>query len=204
MIKTLSLGLAATLFMVAAPSAQTPPVKPAVPPAARPAPPPAARAPAPPPIPLGPPRAFAGYTQPEIGAAACRVVSQAKTICTIPAMTAGRYRITATGTATATAAAVTKGEGAAQALQLDVGQRICGRADRRPTKDNVWSTGAQTLIAVCEVTILTDRPIDIAAVTGEANATPDPKGPTLKVERLPWDGILASGFTAGAPAPAPK
>jgi hypothetical protein len=198
-IKSLFLGLTATMVMVAAPSAQTPPAKPMVPPAAK--------VPALPPLPLGPPRAFAGYTQPEIGAAACRVVSQTRTVCTIPAMTAGRYRITAVGSATATAAALApaaKGEGAAQALQVDIGQRVCGRADRRATKESVWTTGAQSLMAVCEVTILTDRALDIAAVTGVANAAPDPKGPTLKVERLPWDGVLASGFTAGAPPPATK
>lgn len=197
MIKSLALGLTASMLMVAAPSAQTPAAKPAAPPALKAAAAPPARPPAPQ-LPLGPPRAFPGYTQPEIGAAACRVASQAKTVCTIPAMTAGRYRITASGTATATAAAA-KGEGAAQALQVDIGQRVCGRVDRRATKDNVWSTGAQTLMAVCEVTILTDRPLEIAATTGEANAAPDPKGPTLKVERLPWDGILASGFVAGDP-----
>lgn len=193
MIKSLTLGLAATMLMVAAPSAQTPP-RPATPPAA-----PAARPPAPPPAPLGPPRAFVGYTQPEVGAAACRVVSRTQTICTIPAMTAGRYVATATVTSTATAAAATAPGGAGQALVLQLGEKGCGRADQRSTKESPWTSGARTLAAVCEFTVVTDRPIQVIAVSGEANATSDPKGPTLKVERLPWDGVLSSGFTAGTP-----
>ena len=189
MIKSLFLGLTATMVMVGAPSAQTPPAKPVVPPAAK--------APAPPPIPLGPPRAFAGYTQPEIGAAACRVVSQTKTVCVIPAMTAGRYQVVATSTATATTPPA--GQTSVQALEVNLGQRNCGRAERRGSTENPWPSGAQSVAAVCEFTIVTDRPIEIAAVNGTANATPNPKGPTIRVERLPWDGILASGFVAGTP-----
>ena len=190
MIKSLALGAVGSMLMVAAPSAQTAPTK-----AQQPVKP-AATAPQAPAAPVGPPRAFPGYTQPEIGAAACRVVSQTKAICTLPALTAGRYVVTATSTATATAAPA--GQVSVQALQIDLGQRTCGRAERRASKDNPWTSGAQTVVAVCEFTVLTDRPIVIAATNGTANATPDPKGPTIKVERLPWDGILSSGFNAGA------
>lgn len=174
MIKTSLLGLALSLMAAAAPSAQTPQ---AAAPAARPA------APAPP---LGPPRAFPGYTQPDITPAACRVISQTQTMCTIPGMTAGRYIAHASGASTA------QGEGAGQALVIQVGSRVCGRADRRPTAQNPWTSGPKTLLVDCEFVVLTDRPLQVIVTYGDAKATKDPRGPTLKIERAPWDGVLSA------------
>ncbi len=150
----------------------------------------AAPTPAPPAAPLGPPRAFPGYTQPEVGAAACRVVSQTQVMCTIPAMVAGRYVARASGTSTA------QGEGAAQALVITIGGRACGRVDRRPTKENPWTTGPKTLVGDCEFVVVTDRPLQVIATYGDAKATKDAKGPTLKIDRLPWDGVMSASMTA--------
>ncbi|MDB5472422.1 MAG: hypothetical protein JWR84_3982 [Caulobacter sp.] len=186
MIKSLALGLTASMLMVAAPSAQTPPVK--TPPSK--APSAAAPTPAPPAAPMGPPRAFPGYTQPEVGAAACRVVSQTQVMCTIPSMVAGRYMARASGTSTA------QGEGAAQALVITVGGRACGRVDRRPTKENPWTTGPKTLVGDCEFVVVTDRPLQVIATYGDAKATKDARGPTLKIDRLPWDGVMSANMTA--------
>lgn len=168
--------------------AQAAPAKPATPPAK--APSAAAPTPAPAPVPLGPPRAFPGYTQPEIGAAACRVISQTQVMCTIPAMVAGRYVARASGTSTA------QGEGAAQALVITVGGRACGRVDRRPTKENPWTTGPKTLVGDCEFVAVTDRPLQVVATYGDAKATKDAKGPTLKIDRLPWDGVMSANMSA--------
>lgn len=201
MIKTSALGLA--LLLTSALVAQAAPVvdkakSPAATDALRlaqatpPAKAPSAAAPtaAPPAAPLGPPRAFPGYTQPEVGAAACRVISQTQVMCTIPAMVAGRYLARATGTSTA------QGEGAAQALVITVGGRACGRVDRRPTKEKPWTTGPKTLIGDCEFVIVTDRPLQVIATYGDAKAVKDAKGPTLKIERLPWDGVMSATMTA--------
>ncbi|MBI1408274.1 MAG: hypothetical protein GC145_19355 [Caulobacter sp.] len=171
MIKTTLLGLSLALMAAGAPSAQTPPARA---PAAAPAPP------------LGPPRAFPGYTQPDITPGACRVISQTQTMCTIPGMTAGRYVAHATGTSTA------QGEGAGQALVIQVGSRVCGRADRRPTAQAPWTSGAKTLMVDCEFVVLTDRPLQVIVTYGDAKATRDPRGPTLKIERAPWDGVLST------------
>lgn len=145
---------------------------------------------APPAAPLGPPRAFPGYTQPEVGASACRVISQTQVMCTIPAMVAGRYTARATGTSTA------QGEGAAQALVITVGGRACGRVDRRPTKENPWTTGPKTLVGDCEFVVVTDRPLQVIATYGDAKAVKDARGPTLKIDRLPWDGVMSATMTA--------
>lgn len=182
MIKSLVLSLAATTLLIAAPTAaQTPPAK--APSAAAPTPPPAQ-------APLGPPRAFPGYTQPEVGAAACRVTSQTQVMCTIPAMVAGRYLARASGTSTA------QGEGAAQALVITVGGRACGRVDRRPTKESPWKAGPKTLVGDCEFVVVTDRPLQVIATYGDAKAAKDPKGPTLKIDRLPWDGVMSANMSA--------
>jgi hypothetical protein len=186
-IKSLALSLAGAALLVAAPpitpmaAAQTPPAK--APSAAAPTPPPAQ-------VPLGPPRAFPGYTQPEVGAAACRVISQTQTMCTIPAMAAGRYLARASGTSTA------QGEGAAQALVITVGGRACGRVDRRPTKENPWTAGPKTLVGDCEFVVVSDRPLQVIATYGDAKAAKDPKGPTLKIDRLPWDGVMSANMSA--------
>lgn len=188
MIKSFVLSLAATTLLVAAPpltpmaAAQTPPAK--APSAGAPTPPAAPAAP------LGPPRAFPGYTQPEVGAAACRVISQTQVMCTIPAMAAGRYLARASGTSTA------QGEGAAQALVITVGGRACGRVDRRPTKENPWTAGPKTLVGDCEFVVVSDRPLQVVATYGDAKATKDPKGPSLKIDRLPWDGVMSASMSA--------
>ncbi len=160
--------------------------------AAPPAKAPSAGAPTPPPpaAPLGPPRAFPGYTQPDVGTAACRVISQTQTMCTIPAMVAGRYVARASGTSTA------QGEGAAQALVITVGGRACGRVDRRPTKEAPWTTGPKTLVGDCEFVIVSDRPLQVIATYGDAKATKDARGPTLKIDRLPWDGVMSANMSA--------
>lgn len=176
-MKTLLIGAAIALAASAAAAAQTSPPKPTAPPAA---PPPAAVAA----VPL--PRAMTGYAQPEI--TNCKVVNPNTATCTIPAMTAGRYVITASGTSTATA------DGAAQAVQIAVGTRICGRADRRGNPQSPWATGAQTLKVACDVMILTDRPLTVTIAYADDKATKDPKGPTVKIEKAPWDGIMSAQF----------
>lgn len=171
-----TLILAATLSMigVGAPSAQTPPAAPA------------------PAAPLGPPRAFQGYAQPDIAASYCRTVNAGQTTCTLPAMTAGRYLVRASGTSTA------KGAGAAQKIVIQVGGRACGAAERKPGGQTPWTTGPKTIRLNCEITVLTDRPLAVSAVYGDANATKAPAGPTLTLERLPWDGVLSASV---APSP---
>lgn len=147
---------------------------------------PAQPAPPPPVVPL--PRALTGYAHPDITAANCRVETQIKAVCTIPAMTAGRYVITASGTSTATA------DGAGQAVVLLVGGRPCGRADRRGTPQSPWRSGAKTLTVACDVMILTDRPIEVVVTYADDKATRDPRGPTLKIDRAPWDGVMSAQF----------
>lgn len=149
---------------VAAPSAQTPPATPAAP--------------------LGPPRAYQGYSQPEIGAVYCRVMNSGQTTCTLPAMTAGRYLVKATGTSTA------QGAGAAQQLSIVVGNRVCGPATRKPTTTAPWTAGAKTIRLNCEILVLADRPLAVSAVYADTKATKAPAGPSLTLERLPWEGVL--------------
>lgn len=171
-MRTLILAAAIATIGATAPAAQTPAARPAAPAAI--------------PAPLGPPRAFVGYTQPDIGASACRTINANQTACTIPAMTAGRYLIEASGTSTANAA------GAVQKLGIVVGGTNCGTADRRPTPTSPWPTGAaKTIKLQCEVEILTDRPLVVAAVYADDKATKAATGPTLVVKRLPWDGVLS-------------
>ncbi len=173
-MRTLILAAAIASIGATAPAAQTPAARPAAAPAAAPA------------APLGPPRAFVGYTQPDIGASACRRVDAAQTACTIPAMTAGRYLIEASGTSTANVA------GAVQKLGIVVGSTSCGTADRRPTAASPWPAGAaKTIKLQCEVEILTDRPLTVLAVYADDKATKAATGPTLVVRRLPWDGVLS-------------
>ncbi|MDO9473744.1 MAG: hypothetical protein Q7J28_11870 [Caulobacter sp.] len=174
-MRILLLAAAIAALGATAPAAQTPAARPAAPPAVAPA------------EPLGPPRAFIGYTQPDIGAAACRAVNASQTSCSIPAMTAGRYLIEASGTSTANAA------GAVQKLGIIVGSTSCGTADRRPTPASPWPAGvAKTIKLQCEVEILTDRPLVVLAVYADDKATRSATGPTLVVRRLPWDGVLST------------
>ena len=163
------LGAALSMLGVAAPSAQTPTT--AAPPAAL----------------VGPPKGLPGYSQPEITAAYCRNVGPNHTTCTFPAMTAGRYIATATGTSTANGQA-------AQAIVIEVAGRTC-RADRKASAQ--WTTGAKTIAINCEVLVLADKPLTVNAYYADDKATKDPKGPTLVIQRAPWQGLL--GLTPIAP-----
>jgi hypothetical protein len=139
-------------------------------------------APAAAPPPLGPPRAFAGYSQPAIGAAACRMVTPAQAQCVVPAMTAGRYLLDASGTSTWTAA------GATQTLVIQIGGTRCAAVqDKAP-----WTSGARTFKVDCVVTLLTDRPLIAAVGYGDEHATKDPRGPSLTFRPLPWEGVLSA------------
>ncbi|MDQ0464724.1 hypothetical protein QO010_002508 [Caulobacter ginsengisoli] len=169
------MGAVMAMFGVAAPSAQTPTAPAAKPPVA-----PAAVAP------VGPPKGLPGYSQPEITAAYCRNISPTQTSCTLPAMTAGRYVVQATGTSTAS------GAGAAQALVIQVGDRTCGRADRKPVPPpNAWTAGAKTIALNCELVVMADRPLTVSALYADDKAVKDPKGPTLIITRAPWEGVLS-------------
>lgn len=170
-LRTLVMAAGLSMISVAAPSAQTP------------AAPAAAPAPA---APLGPPRAFQGYSQPDIGATYCRAVNPGQTTCTLPAMTAGRYLVKASGTSTAT------GPGASQKLAVLVGSRNCGVAERKPTPQTPWASGAKTIRLNCEIMVLTDRPLPVTVIYADAKATKAPSGPALSLERLPWEGVLTT------------
>lgn len=170
-MRTLIMASVLSVMGVAAPPAQSAVPLPAAPPAV-------------PAAPLGPPRAFQGYSQPEITAVYCRVVNPGQATCTLPAMTAGRYLVKASGTSTA------QGDGAAQQLTILVGNRACGPATRKPTPTAPWASGAKTIRLNCEVLILTDRPLAVTAVYADAKATKAAAGPTLTLERLPWEGVL--------------
>jgi hypothetical protein len=164
--------------LLAAGVAQAAPTKPA------PAPPlAAAAAPA---IPSVPPRVFqqAGYSEPEIGGAACKVVSAGETQCVAPAMTAGVYLVQASGTSTAQAA------DAAQQLSIVAGDQSC-TSTRGPDPKAPWAVGAKrTFASGCVFTIVTDRPLALSVVYLDAKATKDPAGPTITVTREPWAGVL--------------
>jgi hypothetical protein len=169
-MRTVILGAVLSMLGVAAPSAQTP------------------SAPAAPPAPaLGPPKGLTGYSQPDITAAYCRNMSPTQTTCTFPAMTAGRYIATATGTSTASGQA-------AQAIVIQVGSRTC-RADRRAS--DAWTSGAKTISLSCEIVVMADKPLPVSAFYADDKATKDPKGPTLVIQRAPWEGVL--GMTPFAP-----
>jgi hypothetical protein len=122
------------------------------------------------------PRAYAGYTQPEISG--CRMVSASRRECIVPAMVAGRYLIEAAGVATAT------GANATQSLGIQLGARPCISTPKAPF------TGKANLHLVCEATFLTDQPITVAANYAADNATMDPAGPLLVMRRLPWNGVV--------------
>ena len=166
-------------------------------PAPAPATPAAARAPAAAPaqVPDIPPRGFPAYGHPDVTAAMCRVINTAQSQCVLPAMTAGRYLVEAVGTSTATppatpapaqpGAAPAKPQGAAQALTIVAGDRLCGRAESQP-----WAAGAHSLRFNCEIVIMADQPFPITVYYADINAAKDPRGPVISVRRLPWDGVL--------------
>jgi hypothetical protein len=145
--------------------------------------------PAPPASPIGPPRVFAnsGSTQPDITPGLCQNLNPTATRCTIPAMTAGRYVIETTGTSSAPRA------NARQALQILIIDGATGRLCGTAQTNNPWTTGARTIRLNCAVTLVTDRTLIVQVNYGDENATKDPRGPTLTVRRLPWDGVLEQG-----------
>jgi hypothetical protein len=135
-------------------------------------------------VPLGPPRAFSEYNQPDITPGLCRNINANVSQCTIPAGTAGRYVIHAAGTSSAPRA------GAKQALQILIGDAAMARPCATATNSNAWTSGARTFRLDCAVTLLTDRSLTVFVRYADENATKDPAGPTISVQRLPWDGIL--------------
>jgi hypothetical protein len=138
---------------------------------------------APPPV---PPKVFlqAGYAEPEIGPAACRIVNAGETQCAVPAMTAGVYLVQAVGTSTAQAA------DAVQQLTVVAGDQSC-TSTRSPDPKTPWAVGAKrSLLSGCVFTIVTDAPLAITVVYLDTKATKDPKGPLVSVTREPWTGVL--------------
>ena len=140
------------------------------------------------------PHAYAGYSEPEI--ADCQTPTPQMRQCTVPAMTAGRYLIEVVADATA------NGAGATQALQIRLGGAACATTNPAPF------TGNAGLHVGCEVTFLTDKPIEVSAVYAVKNGVADPKGPRMAFHRVPWNGIVQAqpiAFRAkAAPAPAKK
>jgi hypothetical protein len=137
------------------------------------------------------PRAFDGYSQPDITPGLCRNVSPQETQCIIPQSTAGLYQITATGTSTATAA------GAIQKVVINVGGLNCMQAQTGANAG--WAAGSKkTLSASCTANVLTDQTLTVSALYFDQGATKDPKGPTLSIKRLPWPGALSVQTGAAA------
>jgi len=138
---------------------------------------------APPPV---PPKVFqqAGYAEPEIGPAACKVVNAGETHCAAPAMTAGVYLVQAVGTSTAQAV------DAVQQLTIVAGDQSC-TSTRSPDAKTPWAVGAKrSLLSGCVFTIVTDAPLAITVVYLDTKATRDPRGPQVSVTREPWTGVL--------------
>jgi len=132
------------------------------------------------------PRLFsaAGYSQPDVGAAACKAVNASEAQCAVPAMTGGRYLVKVAATSTAQA------PDAAQQLSILAGDQVC-TATRSPDARAPWAVGTKrTFYAACLFTILTDTPIAITAVYIDAKATKDSVGPQITVTRQPWSGAM--------------
>ncbi len=144
-----------------------------------------------------PPRGFPAYAHPDVTPAMCKVVDVSHAQCTIPAMTAGRYLIEAAGVSTANpapppappvkGAPPAKPPAPVQALTIVTGDKVCGQA-----RTNEPWTGVHSLKLNCELMIVADTPLVVTVVYGDANATKDPRGPSLAVHRLPWDGVVSS------------
>jgi hypothetical protein len=144
-----------------------------------------------------PPRGFPAYAHPDVTPTMCKMVNASQAQCVIPAMTAGRYLVEAAGTSTANpvtpptppakGAPPAKPQGPVQALTIVTGDKVCGQA-----RTNEPWTGVHTLKLNCELMIVADTPFVITVVYGDANATKDPRGPSLLVHRLPWDGVVSS------------
>ena len=144
----------------------------------------------PPDAPDTPMSGFNSYSHPDIGQDACKVVNPGYAECVIPAKSAGRYLVVAAGTSTAT------GDGATQTLAIGGRNWLCGNG--KATDTAKWSSGAaRTFHVACLIDVLTDAPLTVGVAYQDANATKDPKGPTLTIKRVPWNGILSSVY-AGA------
>jgi hypothetical protein len=143
---------------------------------------------APPQPPPTPPKAFAdaGYSQPDITPGYCKTINATEAACSIPAMTAGAYLVTAEGTSTATA------EGAAQRLVIVAGDQSCA-VTRTSDAKAPWPVGSpRSVKGGCYITIVSDTPVNIAVVYADEKATKDAKGPVLAVRRAPWPGVLSA------------
>jgi len=137
-----------------------------------------------------------GYDQPALGAEACHVANPGAALCTIPAKTSGRYLVVAAGTSTA------NGAKPAQAIAIGGDGFVCARA----TDTNAWTSGPRTLRVECTITVLTDRPLEVRVNYQDKDATKDPKGPKIGIQRLPWAGVVETvgiGAQAGTPQAAP-
>jgi hypothetical protein len=130
-----------------------------------------------------------GYGHPAVGPDACKAVDPGHAQCVIPGKTAGRYLAVATGTSTA------KGVGATQTLAIGGKTWRCQQIVTAPTAK--WVSGPRTLHMACAIDVLSDDPVIIGVAYQDNNAEKDPKGPTLTLQPIPWDGILASRY-AGA------
>jgi hypothetical protein len=121
-----------------------------------------------------------GYGHPAVGPDSCRTISPSQAQCVIPARTAGRYVIDASGTSTAT------GAGAAQSISVGGPAWVCIQAANRTP----WSSGSRTFHVQCSATVLTNEPLAVNVTYRDVNAKMDPKGPTLAIAAMPWNGIL--------------
>ncbi|HZZ88415.1 MAG TPA: hypothetical protein VFE13_08770 [Caulobacteraceae bacterium] len=156
----------------------------------------AAPTPAPAPgAPIGPPKVFraAGYSQPDIGPAQCKVVNASEVQCVVPAMTAGAYLVRAAASSTAQAA------DAAQQLTIVAGDQSC-TSTRSPDAKAPWAVGsARTFQSACVFRFLTDTPLTIAVIYLDAKAAKDPKGPQVTIARASWTGVLGSAMPVSVP-----
>ena len=135
-----------------------------------------------------PPKVFLaeGYSQPDITPGLCKNVDAQRTVCTIPAMTAGTYYAEALGSSTATA------EGAAQQITIAAGAQSC-TSRRGQDPKTPWAVGAErSLRGGCLFTVVTDAPMTIIAIYLDDKANKDAKGPLLSVRRMPWAGALSA------------
>ncbi len=133
-----------------------------------------------------------GYDQTVIGPDACHAVNPSVAVCAVPAKTSGRYLVVAAGTSTP------NGPKPAQALTVGGKTFVCAKA----TDTSAWTSGPRTLRVECTVTILTDEPLEIGASYQDQDATKDPKGPQIVMQRMPWPGVIdTTGLGAQATAP---
>jgi hypothetical protein len=124
------------------------------------------------------PRAYLGYSQPEIKQ--CAAKGPLESACVIPPMTAGRYLILARGAATST------GANATQAIEIAVNGQACAASNAAPF------TGKKAVTVACAVSLLMDKQATVTAVYKVVNGSPEPTGPALELRRVPWNGIVMS------------